>query len=86
MLNTLGQWFETQRHKAAVWFWAFMIFLALLLLTNMFLLPHHPHFSGEHWPGFWALFGFGGAAGLTVVLKKIVAPLLGRPEDVYDRD
>lgn len=84
--NRLGQWFENQRYRGVNWFWAFVMGLAVLLIANMFLLPHHPHFAAEHWPGFWALFGFLGAVILAFVMKKVIAPLLAMEEDRYDRD
>lgn len=32
-------------------------------------------------PGFYAVFGFGGAVAVIVVSRWVVAPLLCRPED-----
>ncbi|WP_147822567.1 hypothetical protein [Salidesulfovibrio onnuriiensis] len=86
MKNRLGEWFAGQRPRGAFWFWAFVVFLAVLLVANVFELPHHPHFAAEHWPGFWAVFGFIGAVVLAFVMKKIIGPMLAMEEDCYDRD
>lgn len=42
-----------------------------------------PHFEIDGWPGFWPLFGFICATAMILVLKKIVAKVLGRREDFY---
>lgn len=84
--ESLGNWLYAQRSKSGGWFWALIAFLGLLVLANVFVHPHHPHFGLDAYPGFWAVFGFGGAVIMVAVLKKLVAPLLARPEDCYDRD
>jgi hypothetical protein len=38
----------------------------------------------EVYPGFWAGFGFVLAVAMAFVMKRIVAPLIGAPEDIHD--
>lgn len=84
--ESLGKWLYAQRNKSDGWFWALLAFLGFLVLGNVFVKPHHPHFGLDAYPGFWAIFGFCGAVIMVFVLKKFVAPLLAREEDCYDRD
>ncbi|MFW5734467.1 MAG: hypothetical protein ACOCWR_05355 [Oceanidesulfovibrio sp.] len=42
-----------------------------------------PHFVLDIWPGFWPAFSLLAAVGMILVLKKIVAKVLGRREDFY---
>lgn len=65
-----------------------LFFAALLVLVgiNCFILPHHPHFYPEKYPGFWAGFGLICALCFVIVLKKVIFPIIGKSEDFYDRD
>jgi len=54
--------------------------------TSAFMEIDHPHFVYDAYPGFWAVFGLGVALLMTLILKKIVFPILGRSEDIYDAD
>ena len=47
---------------------------------------HSPHFGLDTLYVFWAVFGWVTAVVMTIVLKKIVFPILKKPEDYYDRD
>lgn len=84
--DRIGNWLSWQRQKATGWKYALFIALGGLLVANIFLHPHHPHFQLETYWGFWALFGFGVSVLMTVVLKKIVFPIISRSEDLYDPD
>ena len=77
----LGNWLDRARENAQVWKKALFVVLAALVGLNLFITPHHPHFVGEGLPGFWAVFSLGAAVAMVVVLKKIVYPMLARPED-----
>lgn len=57
--------------------------LGLLLVLNLFILPHHPHFGLEKVPGFWAAFGFVGALILARLAKGAAHTFLGKDEDFY---
>lgn len=84
--DRLGNWLSWQRMRAKAWGRLALGFLALLVASNLFLLhAHHPHFGLEAIPGFWAGFGLFFALAMILVLKKVVAHIIGVPEDFYDR-
>jgi hypothetical protein len=57
--------------------------LVLLVLLNIFILPHHPHFALEKIPGFWAIFGAVIAIALARVAKGAAHTFLGKDVDFY---
>jgi hypothetical protein len=82
----LGSWLEAARNRAGGFKILLYIVLAVMVVLNFLILPHHPHFATEALPGFWALFALIGTVVMVVVLKKIVYPILARPEeDTNDR-
>jgi len=84
--NSLGAWLDAARNNARAFKILLYAVLAVLVGLNVVILPRHPHFEGEGVPGFWAVFALVAAIGMVVVLKKIVYPLLARPEeDTNDR-
>ena len=65
------------------------IFLALVgfclvLLGAEFLYEHHPHFTIDRLPGFYAVFGFVSFV-FIVFAGKGLRKLIKRGEDYYDR-
>ena len=58
--------------------------LGLLVVLNLFITPHHPHFGLEGLPGFWALFGLLGAVVLAKGAKGAAHTFLGKDEDFYE--
>ncbi len=60
--------------------------LALVVAWDLFFVDkHHAHTAPEHWPGFWAVFGF-----ISCVLIIIISKWFGHlgimtREDYYDR-
>ncbi len=60
--------------------------LALVVAWDLaFVDKHHAHTAPEHWPGFWAVFGF-----ISCVLIIIISKWFGHlgimtREDYYDR-
>lgn len=77
----LGAWLDQARANAQAWKKALFIVLAALVALNLFITTHHPHFAGEGLPGFWAVFALVATVVMVFVLKKIVYPMLARPED-----
>ena len=60
--------------------------LTVLVALNVFLLsPPHPPFELERIPGFWAIFGLGGAVALTILAKGAAHTFLGRDVDFYEK-
>jgi uncharacterized membrane protein SirB2 len=84
--QTLSRWLIKARANAKGWRTAMFVFLILLVILNIFILPHHPHVEEEKIPGFWAAFGFFGAVIMAFVLKKLVFPVISRKEEFYERD
>jgi len=63
----------------------FFIALGLLVLLNVFIHPHHPHFGLEGMPGFWSLFGLAGALILAKGAKGLAHTILGKDENFYEK-
>jgi peptidoglycan/LPS O-acetylase OafA/YrhL len=65
--------------------WRILLYavLALLLVLNVFFPNHHPHFGIDRFAGFWPAFSFFMGVGMIFLVKKIVQPLIKRPEDYY---
>jgi hypothetical protein len=63
----------------------FFAALGLLLLLNLFIHPHHPHFGLETIPGFWAFFGLAGAVILAKGAKGLAHTALGKDENFYEK-
>ncbi len=57
--------------------------LAFLLILNIFIRPHHPHFGVDAYWGFWAVFGLGVGCIMVFVMKRVIQPLIVRKEDYY---
>jgi hypothetical protein len=58
--------------------------LGLLVVLNLFITPHDPHFGLDQFPGFWALFGLLGAVILAKGAKGAAHTFLGKDEDFYE--
>ena len=84
-LDGLGAWLEQNRtpEKRRTWRLALFAGLGLLVVLNLFVRNHHPHFGIDWIPGFWPVFGFGVGVAMVFFVKKIVQPLIKRPEDYY---
>ncbi|MDQ7031909.1 MAG: hypothetical protein Q9M37_04225 [Desulfonauticus sp.] len=74
------------REKSDWWKNFFFSVLACLVILNIFIRPHHPHFEAENFPGFWALFGLGCTVLLVKVAKGCAHTFLGKDEDFYEHD
>lgn len=59
--------------------------LGLLVVLNVVIRPHHPHFGLDAFPGFWAVFGLAGAIFLGRAAKGLAHTILGKDEHFYDR-
>jgi len=59
--------------------------LGLLVLLNVFIRPHDPHFGLDAVPGFWALFGLAGAVILAKGAKGLAHTVLGKEENFYEK-
>ena len=63
----------------------FFAALGVLVLLNVFIHPHDPHFGLDKLPGFWALFGLAGAVILAKGAKGLAHTVLGKDEDFYEK-
>jgi hypothetical protein len=59
--------------------------LGILVVLNLFITPHDPHFGLDRFPGFWALFGLLGAVILAKGAKGAAHTFLGKDEDFYEK-
>ncbi len=59
--------------------------LAGLLIGDLFVPRHHPHFIGDIIPGFWAAFGFVACVIIIIGSKWLGTAFLFRPDDYYER-
>jgi hypothetical protein len=63
----------------------FFVVLGLLVLLNVFIYPHDPHFGLDRIPGFWSLFGLAGAVILARGAKGLAHTVLGKDENFYEK-
>ena len=82
MVN-LGSILREEIQRRALWLKIYGAVLGVLVLLNLFITPHHPHFGLDKYFGFWAVFGFGVGYVMVFVMKRIVQPLIVRKEDYY---
>lgn len=82
-MNGLGAFLERQRELRGAWLKALYGVLAALVLLNLFVGPHEPHFGLDAYPGFWALFGLVVGVLMVVIMKRMVQPVIVRREDHY---
>ena len=59
-----------------------LIILCIGLVLADFTYDKHGHFDMEHYPGFYAVFGFI-AFGIIVLAAKALRTLIKQPEDYY---
>ncbi|MDR0622615.1 MAG: hypothetical protein LBJ61_12200 [Deltaproteobacteria bacterium] len=69
--------------RAKAWRNAFLAILAVIAVLGVVIPNHHPHFGFDAYPFFWPIFGLGVGLVLIFVVKKIIQPLIKRPEDHY---
>ena len=89
-LNGLGRFLEENRtpERLKMWRTVMLVVLGLLLVLNVVVPNEHPHFQygGVYLDaiiGFWPVFGFAAGVAMIFLVKKIVQPIIKRPEDYY---
>ena len=84
-LSALGRCLKANAAPEKVKMWRKVLFaiLGLLVVLNIVIPNHHPHFGVDRAPGFWPAFGFFVGVVMVFFVKKIVQPLIKRPEDYY---
>ena len=84
-MKHLGDLLErTRREHAGAWKAGLFIFLGCAVLANLLLGPPTPEYRLDAYPGFWAVFGIGSTVIMVWVMKKIIQPLIKRPEENDD--
>ena len=76
----------TRKRHAGRWKQGLPLFLGLLLTANIFVHPPHAEFGIDAYTGFWAAFGLVVTVTMVLIMKKIIQPLLVRPEENDDLD
>ena len=77
---------QTRKRHAGPWKLGLLLFLGILLVANHFVHPHHAEFGIDAYTGFWAAFGLVVTVTMVVIMKKIIQPILVRPEENDDLD
>jgi hypothetical protein len=87
MSSNLGDMLDhTRKHNIGRWKLGLLFFLGLILLANHYVHPHHAEYGYDGYIGFWAGFGLVVAVGMVILMKKIIQPILVRPEEHDDLD
>jgi hypothetical protein len=75
---------NTRKRDIGKWKIGFFVFLALAVGANFIVHPHHGEYGPDVYPAFWAVFGLLVTVAMVFVMKKIVQPMLVRPEEKFD--
>ena len=86
MSGGLGNFLDRMRTPRSVRTWklGLFVFLGIALVVNFFLYPHQAEYFLDNYPGHWAIFGLLVSLAMILIMKKIVQPMLRRPEDKDD--
>jgi TRAP-type C4-dicarboxylate transport system permease small subunit len=84
-ISGLGKFLARQLEsdKIRTWRLAFFLILIVILVLNIFIRNEHPHFGIDRYPFFWAAFGLIVGVAMVFLVKKIIQPLIKKPEDYY---
>jgi hypothetical protein len=86
MSGGLGNFLDRMRkgRSLRVWKLALLVFLGAMLAVDSFVCPYRGETFLDNHPGHWAVFGLLVSVAMILVMKKVVQPLLRRPEDKDD--
>ncbi|MDR2442821.1 MAG: hypothetical protein LBE31_04785 [Deltaproteobacteria bacterium] len=81
----LGRFLESQAsgNGPKVWRLIFFMALALVVILSLMVPNHHPHFVYDAKPFFWPAFGLVAGLVLVFLVKKVIQPIIKKPEDYY---
>lgn len=84
-LSALGRCLKANSAPEKVKMWRKVMFaiMGILVVLNIIISNPAPHFVVDRVPGFWPAFGFLVGVVMVFFVKKIVQPLIKRPEDYY---
>ncbi|MFC1837782.1 hypothetical protein ACFLYW_03785 [Thermodesulfobacteriota bacterium] len=63
--------------------WVLLCAVCVLTLVPEFFIERHPHFTHDHYFGFFAMLGFG-ACALLIIIAKVIGYFLKKKEGYYD--
>ncbi|MDR2404820.1 MAG: hypothetical protein LBE27_00415 [Deltaproteobacteria bacterium] len=83
--SKLGAFLNRQLESGKIRSWRLAFFLVLLVIAILNFIIHneHPHFGIDRYPLFWAVFGLVVGVVMVFLVKRIIQPLIKRPEDYY---
>ena len=86
MSGSLGNFLDRMRkgRSLRVWKLALLLFLGAMLAVDFFAYPYRGETFLDNHPGHWAVFCLLVSVAMILVMKKVVQPLLRRPEDKDD--
>jgi hypothetical protein len=77
--------FLRARLKQVVWAcYALLIALVIIDAIPLFVDKHHAHTKAEHFPAFWAVFGFAACVLIILGSKAFGKAGIMKREDYYD--
>jgi MFS family permease len=81
----LGSLLSAQLTPERVKMWRTVMFaiLGVAAAIGLVIPNHHPHFGIDAWPFFWPVFGLVLGLCLVILAKRIIQPIIKRPEDYY---
>jgi antibiotic biosynthesis monooxygenase (ABM) superfamily enzyme len=81
----LGRFLAAQLTPERLRTWRIVFFLALAVVAalNLVITTHEPHFGVDAYRLFWPAFGLVTGVVMVFLVKKIIQPLIKRPEDHY---
>jgi peptidoglycan/LPS O-acetylase OafA/YrhL len=74
---------QTTPPRLKAWRLAMYAALAAAAALGLVIPNHHPHFVYDAKPFFWPVFGLGLGLALVFLAKRVVQPVIKRPEDHY---
>lgn len=84
--NLIVRFIEFLRARMKAVVWGSVAILGLLVLADAwFVDKEHAHTKAEHWPAFWAVFGFLACLAIIFVSKWYGHRGIMTREDYYDR-
>jgi hypothetical protein len=86
MSQRLGDFLDRMRtgRSVSAWKLGLFAFLGAALAVNFFIHPRQTEYFLDDYPGHWPVFGLLVTVAMVLVMKKVVQPLLNRPEDEDD--
>ena len=69
--------------RGKIWRNVLFAALAAAAVVGIIIPNHHPHFVYDALPLFWPVFGLVLGLALVFAAKRVIQPIIKRPEDYY---